>query len=865
MLQATDAAPNQNVDWMGFPSSFVYPRPLAWVSKSICPVSPTVSQLLDPQGESVAREATNLWVWRDDCALHFRACCFTAAMERVRKLAALATPYARDAWGDDALELQIDVGRTRREYLHLILPPNGIPVTYRGFNNRQEQGWHPVFDFRVTLEDHAWVIEASLPFGVLGRTPADDEVWGLNVMRVNADEARHYVQWAPTFGDALRPELFGELHFSPVQIDRETEVRSYSSFRSQRQAFFRESINNLRETDALRQLGVPDWIAWGNHIAVRSSPISLRWDCSEPGSAGIPANERDRILGEAEDMVERINGWQEDPPSQAAFGLAPLEVLGDAWLLTGDPRYVQAFDRAFFIHNRLIRNILSGVSDPHELPYQTNPYHDSQVVNTAIVAHAYLNLSRAGLSPLTHATMMWTVLRVGRYATFNIKTAYNYGNHQTYEAGGLGTLAALFPEFPESQAWADTASRAIRLHLEREVYPDGGYMERCGYHSVALSFAMHAVATVRLNHLEHRFPELMQPDTQALMLRMHEWMLLLIAPDGTFPAFGDCGASSYLVFLHRGASVYRQPELAWPLQQLAPDMVPTGLTAKPPTTLSVSLDSQFTVMRDGWSPESFYMAVDHGPLGGQHSHCDTMGFVAYAMGVPVALDSGIGLTYEDPRYVSWYRSPAAHNVVVIDGKESEKVAFRRSWTPGRDRDVLRMRSLGYQHALGVVYDRDIYFLKGLGWLIHDRITAPPPLRLGERRTDWMLHTPFPLRPEGAGRLIGETGGRGLAVLTDKDDDLQPAIFEKMPSAVSCPEARTMRLWDASRRHAKDLTREITQLTLRKKPFAGDTCEFSVFLLPFRGPINETHLNRTANGWTLHMPAGRVVEIPATDR
>lgn len=864
MPQSSTAASHRAVDWMGFPCSFEYPRPLASVAKGACPASPTLSLLLEPHGESVAREVTEVWIWRDDHALQIRARCFTAAMERVRKLATVTTPNARDAWGDDALELQIDIGRTRREYLHLILPPNGIPVTYRGFNNRHEQGWHPAFDFRVTLEANAWLINVTLPFEVLGRNPSHGDVWGLNAMRVNANEPRHYVQWAPTFGDALRPELFGDLHFAALDTNRNAEVECYAKFGAERQAFFQNTINGLREPDALEQLGSADWTAWGNHLAHRGSPVSLRWDCSEPGVAGIPANERDRIRLDADAMVEQIMGWAEDPPAQAAFGLAPLEVLGDAWLLTGDQRYVQAFDRALLIHNRLIRNILSGVTDPHHLPYQTNPYHDLQVVNTAILAHAYLNLSRAGLSPLTHATMMWTVLRVGRFATFNIRAAYNYGNHQTYEAGGLGTLAALFPEFPESQAWADTASRAIRLHLEREVYPDGGYMERCGYHSVALSFAMHAVATVRLNHLEHRFPELMQSGTQATLSRMHEWLLLLNAPDGTFPAFGDCGASTYLVFLQRGASVYRLPELAWPLQQLAPDMVPTGLAAKQPTQLSVSLDSHFTVMRDGWCPESFYMAVDHGPLGGQHSHCDTMGFVAYAMGVPVALDSGIGLTYEDPRYVSWYRSLPAHNVVVIDGRESEKIAFRRSWTPGQERDVLRMRSLGYQHAMGVIHDRDIYFLKGIGWLIHDRITGPPQSRLGERQIDWMLHTPFPLRSVGPGRLIGETGGRGLAVLTDNDDDLQPARLEKMPSAVPCPEARAMRLWDASRRHAQDLTREITQLTLRKKPFAGDVCEFSVFLMPFHGSVNESYLKRDANGWTLDLPGGRTAQIIAAD-
>ena len=847
-------------DWLGMECPFPQPVPCAVAGRE-APADPTISLLLDPSGATCETEPTEVRIWRDDHALHIRARCITAAIDRVRELAGRKTTYARDAWGDDALEVQIDVGRTQREYRHLILPPNGIPVTYVGYNNRHVQGWHPRFEFRVRLEKDAWSVDATLPFDCLGATPGDEAVWGLNIMRVNAGETRGYVQWAATFGDALRPELFGELRFSGAPGARPPEVAAYATRAAERQVYFLDQINALREPDALCALGVESWQAWAEHMAHRTDPISLRWEGVTPGEAGIPESERKLILAEADALVERIEGWSTEAPDEAAFGIASLEVLGDAWLLTTDAKYVSAFDAALRVHAALMHDILTSVSGPDERHHSTNPYHDIQVVNTTIAAHAYINLSRAGLSPQAHAAMMWTVLRAGRFATHNIRTAYTAGNHQVYESGGLAALAALFPEMPESNTWATAASRSIRLHFEREVYPDGGYFERCGYHSVALSFAMHAVATVLANGAQERFAELMSPATQATMQRMHEWLLWMNAPDGTFPAFGDCGESSHLCFLQRGAAIYQRGDLAWPLRQLEPDMVPPSVAPREPAHRSITLDSQFTVMRDGWTAESFYMAVDHGPLGGQHSHPDTLGFVAYAHGRPVALDSGIGTTYEDSRYVGWFRKLRAHNTIVVDDLETEKVAEQTAWRPGTDIDVLAMRSDGNRHALGVIHHRVIHFIKGVGWLIHDRLEAQDDRALTGRAIDWVLHTPYPLQPDGPGRLTAAVDDLGLLVVAANAAGLEAPHLALKPSAVPVTELRTMRLWDAGRRRGRELTRDITELSWRHKPVTGRMCEFAMLLLPYRGQQPNASIEQTAAGWRVGLDDDRTITVP----
>jgi len=813
-MQHTDTL---SADWLGFPCSFTQPA-----SSAVAPGA--LGQLMNGDGNDVAVEATEVAVWRDERALRLRARCAAADMGRVRELAERKPAYGRDDWGNDALEVQIDPGLTRVEYLHFILPPTGVPVTLRGYNNRQEQGWHPEFDFHVTLEDDAWVVEAAFPFAILGQTPAAGDIWGLNVMRVNPVEPGGYVQWAPTFGDALRPELFGTLHFSwdrrrpapAIPGDRQAQISAYILRDHERLVYFRAHINTITDAQVLEALTMPDWAAWGAYLAGRERPLPMRWDGVTPEE--IPEIDQPIALGHAEKLVEEIAGWEAGQPE--AFSLERLEPLGDAWLLTGDRRFVEAFERAVAIHGPLLRGILAQTDDLHgHVGSARHPYHDYQITRAAVAAYVYLTMRDAVLSPETHATMLWTMLRAGRFAAFNISTTYNYGNHQIYESSALATLAALFPEFPESDEWAQIASRAIRLHLQREVYPDGAYLERCGYHWVAMNTIVQALAAVRANGQEARFGDLVAADTLDALARMHEWLRQMLAPDGAIPAFGDFSANPMRRDLRRGAAIFNRPEL------------------RQPPTASISLPSHFTVMRDG----DLWMAVDHGPLGGQHSHVDTMGFIAYAFGRPVALETGIGATYDDPRYLIWYRDIRAHNVVAIGDVEPEKAVELTAWRPGEEEDVLSMRSHAYQHAYGIVHDRTIHFIKGAGWIIHDRLSG----NIDGRQLDWLLHTPLALEVLAPGVLTGD----GLLILAGNPEVLESPVLKQVPASVPDPAVAEWRLWDASKRSGTGSIREVTQLTWRQTG-TGETTEFVIALVPFQGKRPDARLVKSGDEWEL---------------
>ena len=91
------------IDWLGFPAPF-----------NVAPPTATIGAILDrfltPDGAAEARERTTMRIDQTATGLRVHAECYTAAMERV---GAIQRDYGRDNWGDDALEIQIDVGRTQ--------------------------------------------------------------------------------------------------------------------------------------------------------------------------------------------------------------------------------------------------------------------------------------------------------------------------------------------------------------------------------------------------------------------------------------------------------------------------------------------------------------------------------------------------------------------------------------------------------------------------------------------------------------------------------------------------------------------------------------------------------------------------------
>jgi hypothetical protein len=153
----------------------------------------------------------------------------------------------------------------------------------------------------------------------------------------------------------------------------------------------------------------------------------------------------------------------------------------------------------------------------------------------------------------------------------------------------------------------------------------------------------------------------------------------------------------------------------------------------------------------GAPPAEAFMAVNVGPYVEHelesHSHLAVTDFVLVAHGKALALEAGGPQTYDDPLYQSWYRSPAAHNVVTLPGEDmaTDRRCAVDEFTMDGPVTVLRAHHHGYSRRV----DRRILFVAGDPeyWLISDTVDGSGP-------ATWSILGPTPWE-QTAGGFAGD--------------------------------------------------------------------------------------------------------------
>ena len=164
--------------------------------------------------------------------------------------------------------------------------------------------------------------------------------------------------------------------------------------------------------------------------------------------------------------------------------------------------------------------------------------------------------------------------------------------------------------------------------------------------------------------------------------------------------------------------------------------------------------SGFAVMRTDWSRESPYLVINYGEYGGGHSHPDVLSFELFAYGNALAVDAGIGVSYDDPLHRPWYKTSMAHNMLVIDDANLDRriaVGERPVWSHQEGMDYFAAEHQGYR-ALGVRHRRHFLFMKPAGpvpeanpyFLIFDAFSSDAQ----PRKASFLLHSPTPLQRGG---------------------------------------------------------------------------------------------------------------------
>ena len=373
------------------------------------------------------------------------------------------------------------------------------------------------------------------------------------------------------------------------------------------------------------------------------------------------------------------------------------------------------------------------------------------------------------LSPQSHLRLLKIILGSSRWLEQCLtRTPFHPYNWQTHTAHTLSYAALALPEFSDSAAWLRHGRASMEKHIENDILNDGGYVER------TTSYAAYMFSVF------HRYMLMLDFFAQdRTFLERHlgrlekfiEFYVLTHTPVGVNAPFNDAGRGKELVPLFKEMSVFFQRgDFVGAVRHEfdAATLAALPFPAVDPKVRSADFpDSRFAVMRDAWKPASHFMIINYGDHQ-NHSHADQLSFEAYANGVALAVDAGLGkLRYLDPTQVSWYKHSLAHTMLTINQAIPEKrnlPGYDKVWSAQSRTEVFAATHDGYLPFQQARHRRHILSAKEHYWLIIDEVTttAGKPQEM-----DFNLHSPRSLReiPDG----FASTEDVGFLIKQDRRD------------------------------------------------------------------------------------------------
>lgn len=299
-------------------------------------------------------------------------------------------------------------------------------------------------------------------------------------------------------------------------------------------------------------------------------------------------------------------------------------------------------------------------------------------------------------------------------------------NKTIAEARTVLALGCAFPEFRAAAAWREEAARRLAGDMEIQVFPDGGSYELSpGYQLAIADWFTEAYRTAE----QFSFP--LGTAFAGRLRGMYTWLAAMARPDFSRPATSDAGSldGTYGEEIAQPARLLAVPEAVW--------VGTGGREGHPPGFLSVALpDSGYFIMRGGWDRQDCSLLFKAGSYGRAHQHEDNLSFDLYALGTPFLVDPGIS-SYLPDSWTGYYRSTAAHNTVLVDGRGQDRrnrqrqddwnrgSRGRNQWISGPDSDWADGRyDAGFRDlADAVSHYRGILFVKPRFYVVFDELSG----------------------------------------------------------------------------------------------------------------------------------------------
>lgn len=424
--------------------------------------------------------------------------------------------------------------------------------------------------------------------------------------------------------------------------------------------------------------------------------------------------------------------------------------LGAAFRLTGEERFAAAFARH-----------LEGWMAQNPPGMGINWFSSLEVAFRAISwiwAFHFFKDSKALAPELFQKALKYLYLHA-RHLEKYLSVYYSPNTHLTGEALGLYYLGTQLEIFERARDWRATGEQILFAELDRQIYPDGVYFEQSTwYQRYTADFYTHflILKTFDTDDTDKDLEEKLEQKTEAL----HDFLMHAAYPDGTTPIIGDDDGgrslplsstepndfrgtlSTAAVVFGRGDFKYAAGEFAeetlWLLGAAGVKSFDAVRAFEPSVTSKFFADGGYFAMRDGWSETDNFLLVDAGEIGalsGGHGHADALAIEAAIGGKTLLVDPGTFTYHESKEQRDYFRTTAAHNTLVIDGKSQSEPGGKFSWkTRARVKiesqisdarfDFFAASHDGYERLeTPATHARSVLFLKNDYWIMRDFVAT----------------------------------------------------------------------------------------------------------------------------------------------
>lgn len=355
--------------------------------------------------------------------------------------------------------------------------------------------------------------------------------------------------------------------------------------------------------------------------------------------------------------------------------------LGQAWRLTGDPRYA--------------REILDEIEDfmaanPVGIGVNWTCTMDVGIRAANWSLGLGLVKSCAAIEDERFRKAYAHLFEHGRFIFENLENIYEVtSNHFLSNVVGLHFVAADFMETASGLKWDAFCRKSLETEIDVQILADGADFESSvPYHRLVAELFM---GSWRLAELQGR-P--LSAHYRERLCDMVTYLVGVMRPDGLMPQLGDADDGRLHVFtdyavwkrqdarhlIGAAGAIFARPDWsalagsdgAWEAGWWGRPADPP-VQVSPPDNVKLYADAgAFIARRNG-----NYLLVTNAKVGtkgfGNHKHNDQLGFELHVAGTPLIVDPGSYVYTSDFAARNHFRSTAAHSTLCIDGVEQNEV------------------------------------------------------------------------------------------------------------------------------------------------------------------------------------------------